>query len=284
MLTKGAAKIRAGIIVAVAAVALLALGVWQWEWDASWLESWIGQHALLGAAIYVVRVAASVVLLPLSSLPLLPLATRSYGVVLTALLSAAGWWAGCMIAFQIARFGRRYLERFTSMEAIDRLEDKVPEDAGFGGIVVLRMILPVDVVSFALGLMKRLRFRTYAVASLSGILPFAFVRSYAGGQLGAGPGTGLAGICPIWQTQRNVAMKTELLGRRGFPRMRRSNAERRRIRRTGMPSFRSSLDDRQIWTLALFLKHMDNPPPAVQQAWEQVRNWPARSVDQAGRK
>ena len=41
----------------------------------------------------------------------------------------------------------------------------MPEDLGFGGIVVLRMILPVDVVSFALGFLKRLRFRTYAVAS-----------------------------------------------------------------------------------------------------------------------
>jgi uncharacterized membrane protein YdjX (TVP38/TMEM64 family) len=174
------------IILAFGVVALIALSVWQLEWDISWLETWFGQHPVLGAAIYVVLVVASVVLLPFSSLPLLPLATRSYGVVLTALLSTAGWWAGCLIAFQIARLGRRHLERITSMEAIDRLEENVPEDVGFGGIVVLRMILPVDVVSFALGLLKRLRFRTYAVASFVGILPFAFVWSYAGGQLGAG--------------------------------------------------------------------------------------------------
>ncbi len=177
---------KAKVIIAVAVVALVALGVWQWEWDTSWLESWIGQHPVLGAGIYVVLLAASVVLLPFSSLPLLPLATQSYGVVLTALLSTAGWWAGCLIAFQIARSGRRYLERITSMKAVDRLEEKVPDDVGFGGIVVLRMILPVDVVSFALGLLKRLRFRTYAVASLIGILPFAFVWSYAGEKLGAG--------------------------------------------------------------------------------------------------
>jgi uncharacterized membrane protein YdjX (TVP38/TMEM64 family) len=178
--------LKTKLTIAVAAVALVALGVWQWEWDMSRLERWIGQHTVLGAGIYVVLLAASVVLLPFSSLPLLPLATRSYGVVLTALLSTAGWWAGCLIAFQIARLGRRYLERMTSLEAVDRLEAKVPEDVGFGGIVVLRIILPVDVVSFALGLLKRLRFRTYAVASLVGILPFAFVWTYAGGQLGAG--------------------------------------------------------------------------------------------------
>lgn len=174
------------IILGVIALALVALGVWQLEWDMSWLKIWIGLHPVLGAGIYFVLVAASVVLLPFSSLPLLPFAAQNFGVLATALLSAAGWWVGCLIAFQIARLGRRYLERITSMEAVDRIEDKIPDDVGFGGIVVLRMILPVDVVSFALGLLKRLRFRTYAVASLIGILPFAFVMSYAGGQLGAG--------------------------------------------------------------------------------------------------
>ncbi len=49
------------------------------------------------------------------------------------------------------------------------------------------------------------------------------------------------------------------------------------IRLTGMPSFGYSLSDQQIWTLALFLKHMDKLPPAVQQAWQQVQNWPVAS-------
>ena len=49
------------------------------------------------------------------------------------------------------------------------------------------------------------------------------------------------------------------------------------IRLTGMPSFGSTLSDKEIWTLALFLKHMDKLPPAAQQAWEGVRNWPLDS-------
>ena len=181
-----AKSLKPGAAAMLVAVALVALAAWQWEWDAVWLETWMQRHQWLGAAGYVLLLAASVVLLPFSSLPLLPLAARSYGVVPTALLSAAGWWAGCLVAFQIARLGRRCLERFTSLEAVDRLEEKVPDDVGFGGIVVLRMILPVDIVSFALGLLRRLSFRTYALASLAGILPFSFVWSYAGGELGAG--------------------------------------------------------------------------------------------------
>lgn len=102
----------------VLAVVLAALGVWQWEWDSSGLARWIGQHPVQGALAYVALFAASVVVMPFSSLPLLPLATRSFGVVTTALLSTAGWWLGCLLAFQIARLGSRYLERITSLQGI----------------------------------------------------------------------------------------------------------------------------------------------------------------------
>ena len=44
------------------------------------------------------------------------------------------------------------------------------------------------------------------------------------------------------------------------------------IRWTGMPSWKGALTDQQIWTLALFLKHMDKLPPAAQQAWRNVEN------------
>ena len=44
------------------------------------------------------------------------------------------------------------------------------------------------------------------------------------------------------------------------------------IRWTGMPSWATTLSDEQIWTLALFLKHMDKLPSAIQQVWQKVRN------------
>jgi thiosulfate dehydrogenase len=44
------------------------------------------------------------------------------------------------------------------------------------------------------------------------------------------------------------------------------------IRLTGMPSWTDALTSQQMWTLALFLKHMDKLPPAPEQAWENVKN------------
>lgn len=44
------------------------------------------------------------------------------------------------------------------------------------------------------------------------------------------------------------------------------------IRWTGMPAWKSTLSDHQMWTLALFLNHMDKLPPAAEQAWQNVKN------------
>ncbi len=44
------------------------------------------------------------------------------------------------------------------------------------------------------------------------------------------------------------------------------------IRWTGMPSWRGTLDSQQMWTLALFLKHMDKLPATAEAAWQNLKN------------
>ncbi|HLH11204.1 MAG TPA: cytochrome c [Methylovirgula sp.] len=44
------------------------------------------------------------------------------------------------------------------------------------------------------------------------------------------------------------------------------------IRWTAMPSWKTTLTDEQIWTLALFLKHLDKLPPAAQAEWAKVQH------------
>jgi len=52
------------------------------------------------------------------------------------------------------------------------------------------------------------------------------------------------------------------------------------IRWTGMPAWENTLNDRQIWTLSLFLKHMNKLPPAAEAAWQQVTNTKPKADDQ----
>jgi mono/diheme cytochrome c family protein len=44
------------------------------------------------------------------------------------------------------------------------------------------------------------------------------------------------------------------------------------IRLTGMPAFSPSLNETQVWTLALFLKHMDSLPQVPERAWKALKN------------
>ena len=166
-------------------IVLAALGAWHGAWDIAQLESYVEQYPLAGAFACIGAFIVSTVL-PISALPLLPLAARVYGVGTTIVLSAAGWWIGCMAAFIIARWARRLLERMTSLETTRRLERKLPDDIRFGGIVILRVIFPGDIVGFALGLLRQVPLMTYAVASLLGTIPGAIVFSLAGGELGKG--------------------------------------------------------------------------------------------------
>ena len=42
------------------------------------------------------------------------------------------------------------------------------------------------------------------------------------------------------------------------------------IRFTAMPSFAATLHDEDIWKIAMFLRQMDNLPPAVDAEWKKV--------------
>ena len=44
------------------------------------------------------------------------------------------------------------------------------------------------------------------------------------------------------------------------------------IQWTGMPAWQNRFDDREIWTITLFLAQMDKLAPAAEQVWREVRN------------
>lgn len=172
-------------VAVVAAVAVAVLAFHDWRWDISLLEDWIKRNPVLGGLAYVGIFIASTIL-PITSLPLLPLAARAYGVTATFFLSTAGWWLGCLIAFQMARWGRPFLDRVASAKAIARCERAIADRQSFWAIVVLRILFPGDFVAFTMGLVRSVRFATFAAASLVGTLPSAIVASYAGGEVGQG--------------------------------------------------------------------------------------------------
>lgn len=144
------------------------------------VENLIGE-GFIGILIYILITIIAIVIAPISMVPLIPIASNIWGWFLAAIFNIFGWTIGSFIVFFISRkYGVPLIKKFVSLEKINKLESKVPKENLFFSIVILRMVIPVDILSYALGLFSKIDFKTYALATILGITPFAFVFSYLG--------------------------------------------------------------------------------------------------------
>lgn len=138
-------------------------------------------YGITGVIIYLILVIVSIVIAPISVVPFMPLASNLWGWKATALLSILGWTIGAMIAFILARkYGVDLVKNLIDLKKIQKLEKLIPEENLFFTIVLLRMITPVDGVSYFFGLFSRISFKKFTLATIIGITPFAFIISYLG--------------------------------------------------------------------------------------------------------
>lgn len=130
---------------------------------------------------FVLLLIIAVVAMPVTVMPLIPVAAVALGPLPTALLSIVGWTLGGTIAFLLARYiGRPVLEQCISLKGLDQLIEHIPDEARFVTIVLLRMMLPVDLVSYALGLTTKIGLAEYVLATAVGVTWFSFAFAYAG--------------------------------------------------------------------------------------------------------
>ena len=159
---------------------VLAAAVWLARSHADTLKQFIDQHAVQGVVVYIFLNVLDAVVAPGATLPLIPIAARVWGRVPAALVTTAGWTAGSLVAFYIARrWGSPIVKRLTSMERVKRLRRYVPRHP-FWSVVLLRMIGPMDVISYVLGLFSDMSWSTYALATALGLTPSAFILTYIG--------------------------------------------------------------------------------------------------------
>lgn len=136
---------------------------------------------VLGMITYVAITIIAVVVAPISILPLMPLASMLWGWPLAGVLSIIGWTIGAQIAFAIARqFERSFIEKIIPREKLKAIEGRIRKQQLFWSVVFLRMVIPVDVLSYALGLFSQINSTAYFFATLIGVTPFAFVFAYVG--------------------------------------------------------------------------------------------------------
>lgn len=120
-------------------------------------------------------------IIPLDIAFLIPIGAAVWGPVTTALMSISGWTLGAAAAFAIARrFGAGVVEKLIGLERIHAVERRIPKHNLFGGVILLRMLVSVDMLSYALGLFSRMPWGQYVLATMIGVAPFGFYFAYAG--------------------------------------------------------------------------------------------------------
>ena len=141
-----------------------------------------GNYALF-SLVYIFLLVASVVVAPFT-MPLFLVSGGIFGPVVAALYNIIGWSIGAILAFLIARFlERSVLSRFVSLKKINEYEKKIPKEMEFWGIVLLRVVMPVDILSYALGFFSSISLVRYTIATIIGITPFAVLFAYGGSAL-----------------------------------------------------------------------------------------------------
>jgi len=144
------------------------------------LKDLIGNN-IYGILAYFIIIIIAIVIAPIGMVPLIPVASNIYGWFLAGVITIIGWTIGAIIVFFLCRvYGVNLIKRFISLKEINKFESKIPKENLFIDLILLRMIIPIDILSYALGLLSKVDFKTYTLTTFIGVIPFAFVFSYLG--------------------------------------------------------------------------------------------------------
>lgn len=145
------------------------------------VKSLITKGGVWSLLLYVLVGIIATVFAPLTSVPLIPLVVQVWGVFLTSILSLISWTIGSLGAFWVSRrFGTPIVSKFESVNRIKEIASRVPEEKMFWYLIFLRTTIPVDILSYALGLFTKISWRMFLLTTFIGIIPGAFLFSYVG--------------------------------------------------------------------------------------------------------
>ncbi len=144
------------------------------------LRSFVQNSPVVGVFIYLVLGMFDAVIAPGSTLPLVPLAGKLWGPWWGALLTIGGWTWGSTVAFFLAdKFGQPVVRHLVSQKKLLAVKGYIPHNL-FWGVVMVRLVLPLDVTSYAIGLFTNMRYADYIGATVIGVAPGAFLLSSLG--------------------------------------------------------------------------------------------------------
>ena len=144
------------------------------------LKARLDSAGALAPILYMLVMAAAIVVSPIPSLPLDIMAGAYFGPWLATLYTSIGALIGANISFLIARFlGRALVERFIKF---DKSFWEACSESILVKIVFVSRLIPFisfDVISYGAGL-TRMSLWKFSVATFFGMLPMTFLFAYYG--------------------------------------------------------------------------------------------------------
>ena len=130
-------------------------------------------------SVYFVLIIVGIIVMPLSVAPVVPFMAKIFGPFAVFAVTWAGWVAGSAAVYYITRrWGQRLVGKLFSIEKLQEFETRMPNHMDFWLLLLLRTFIPVDILSYAVGLFTKISFGKYMLATAVGIVPFAFILSY----------------------------------------------------------------------------------------------------------
>jgi|GEM_PF-185793 len=162
------------------AIILATIGTLFWDEPLELMREILAlQNYWASIVIYTLLIALATVFAPLSVAPTVPFMAKIFGPFAIFVSTWVGWMIGAIAVFWVCRvWGQPLAERFFSLDSLEKIQEKMPKNLDFGVLLLLRLFIPVDVLSYAVGLLSKISFKKYVIATAIGIVPFAFILSY----------------------------------------------------------------------------------------------------------
>ncbi len=147
-----------------------------------YISSTMHGGGIVSAISFITLTAVFVIfVIPLDIIFLIPIGSTVWGPVPTAFMSIIGWTIGATIAFCIARYmGANVVRLIIGLDRVNAFEKRIPTQNLFWGVVLLRLFVSVDILSYGLGIFSKMPLVQYIVATGLGVTPFGFYFAYAG--------------------------------------------------------------------------------------------------------
>jgi uncharacterized membrane protein YdjX (TVP38/TMEM64 family) len=182
--------------------------------DEQTLRAWIDSLGFWGPLAIIVLMVSAIVMSPIPSGPIAMVAGAAYGPLWGTVYVVIGAEAGALIAFGLARcLGYAAVRRWARVRLLLRRLSQRRSQAWLMAIVFASRLAPFisfDAISYAAGLTP-LTFWRFALATLAGVIPIAFVLAYFGDELLAADSAGAATLLVLISSITLIPLAAKLL-------------------------------------------------------------------------